>query len=176
MVTKRFTKRKGISTFIATLLLMVLAVAAGVVIYAYVMGYLGTMGNPTSLGSISLDSASLTQANGVLTLNAYVRNIGHASFTIDSVYIDGIKIAAVAGTVGAANGYSFTYPSGSSNLGENGVASLAIGQNPYIDGTTTSAITGTVNGQATSGFQSSITYSIKLIGKDNTQLSFNVKG
>ncbi len=44
-------KKDGISTFIATLLLMVLAVSAGVVIYAYTMGYLGNFnlmgGNPT---------------------------------------------------------------------------------------------------------------------------------
>jgi len=47
---KRLVKRKGISTFIATLLLMVLAVAAGIVIYAYTMGYLGGFGGTEQLG------------------------------------------------------------------------------------------------------------------------------
>jgi hypothetical protein len=172
MITKRFQKRKAISTFIATLLLMVLAVAAGVVIYAYTMGYLGSMGSPSSLGSISMDSAALTTSNGVMTLNAYVRNIGKATFTIDSVYVNGIKIAAVSAAapiVADANGYKFTYPAnGNGVLPENGVATLTIGQNPYIDGTQTSALT--------NGFQTSITYDIKIIGKDNTQLSFQIKG
>ena len=52
-------KRKGISTFIATLLLMVLAISAGVVIYAYTMGYLGSFGGPTTMGAIAIDTSSL---------------------------------------------------------------------------------------------------------------------
>ena len=63
----------------------------------------------------------------------------------------------------------FAYPTGTTSLGENGVASLTIGQNPYIDGTLSVAI-------PPNGFIPSITYTIKIIGKDNTQLSFNVKG
>ena len=51
-------RRKGISTFIATLLLMVLAVAAGVVIYAYTMGYLGGFTTPQTMGALSLDTAT----------------------------------------------------------------------------------------------------------------------
>ena len=42
----RSRRKKGISTFIATLLLIVLVVAAGVLIYSYTMGYLGGINAP----------------------------------------------------------------------------------------------------------------------------------
>ena len=83
-------KRKGISTFIATLLLMVLAVSAGVVIYAYVMGYLGGFGGPQTMGAISIDTYNIA-ADGS-TIEIWVRNIGKTTFTLQNVYIDGAQI------------------------------------------------------------------------------------
>lgn len=74
--------RKGISTFIATLLLMVLAVAAGVVIYAYTMGYLGGFGSPTQMGAISIDSATAT----ITSVDVYVRNIGKTTVKVSTLY------------------------------------------------------------------------------------------
>ena len=83
-------KRKGISTFIATLLLMVLAVSAGVVIYAYVMGYLGGFGGPQTMGGMSIDSSSLVSgAPGTMT--AYIRNIGHTTLVFDKAYVNGVS-------------------------------------------------------------------------------------
>jgi hypothetical protein len=151
-------KRKGISTFIATLLLMVLAVAAGVVIYAYTMGYLGGLGSPQTMGDISVDTWSLTGTNNQYALTAYVRNIGKTTFQLDQVYVNGVQIK-VASASPVVVGWVFTYPSGSS-LAENVVGTLSI---PY--GTSP-------NGYA---FAGSITYDIKLIGVDNTQISFQVK-
>ena len=84
--------RKGISTFIATLLLMVLAVAAGVVIYAYTMGYLGGFGSPNTMGSMSLDTASMT-AGSAPVVTAYLRNIGKVDLTPTTAYVDGAQIA-----------------------------------------------------------------------------------
>jgi len=80
-----FGKRKGISTFIATLLLMVLAVSAGVVIYAYTMGYMGGFGGTDTLGAMSLDEASMLDD----TITAYVRNIGKTDLEIVTAYVDG---------------------------------------------------------------------------------------
>jgi hypothetical protein len=167
--------RKGISTFIATLLLMVLAVAAGVVIYAYVMGYLGSFGGPQTMGSISLDTSQLnpSPAAGSFALTAYIRNIGHTQFIIDSVYLNGVKVQArdpqampVIGTPPTKMGYYFVYPSGSS-IPENGVGILYMDQNPLIDGTSSSVLP--------NGFIGSTTYDLKIVGKDNTQLSFQIK-
>jgi hypothetical protein len=131
------SKKDGISTFIATLLLMVLAVSAGVVIYAYTMGYLGGFGGPQTMGAISLDTynfASNTQ------LQVYVRNIGKTTFELQSVYIDGVAV-----------------PTGDFDhitIDENGVRDTRI---TYAAGFGTT------------------THVIKLIGVDNTQISFNAK-
>jgi FlaG/FlaF family flagellin (archaellin) len=83
-------KYRGISTFVAVLLLMVLAVSAGAVIYAYTMGYLGGLGGTTTPGTLSLDSATGNATTDDII--AYVRNIGKGSLEIDDVYVDGTKI------------------------------------------------------------------------------------
>ncbi len=85
-------EHRGISTFIATLLLMVLAVAAGAIIYAYTMGYLGGLGSSKTPGTLSLDSAKAENNGGKLKITAYVRNIGKGSVTIDVAYVDGEQV------------------------------------------------------------------------------------
>lgn len=83
-------EQRGISTFIATLLLMVLAVAAGAIIYAYTMGYLGGLGSSKTPGTLSLDSATADASNNKIT--AYVRNIGKGPVTIEVAYVDGTEV------------------------------------------------------------------------------------
>lgn len=82
-------KNKGVSTFVAVLVLMVLAVSAGILIYAYTMGYLGNFGGMEDKGSIVLDSATLTRD----TLYAYIRNNGKTSINFDSIYVNKVKTA-----------------------------------------------------------------------------------
>jgi FlaG/FlaF family flagellin (archaellin) len=132
--------RKGISTFIATLLLMVLAVSAGVVIYAYTMGYLGGFGGPQTMGAISLDTYNFVDNTH---LKVYVRNIGKTTFELQSVYIDGVSVSTTS---------------------EKNFDPLTIDENGVKDTTIT----------YTTGF-GTITHVIKLIGVDNTQISFNAK-
>ena len=85
-------KRRGVSTFIAVLLLMALAVAAGVVIYSYTMGYLGGMGGGSSMGTLSLDTATANSTSNTITV--YVRNIGKSSVDFDMAYVDGGQVPA----------------------------------------------------------------------------------
>ena len=85
-------KSRGISTFIATLLLMVLAVAAGAIIYAYTMGYLGGLGGQKTPGTLSLDSAIAKASEHKIT--AYIRNIGKGTLTLDKVYVEGLQMPA----------------------------------------------------------------------------------
>jgi hypothetical protein len=104
-------KRKGISTFIATLLLMVLAVSAGVVIYAYTMGYMGGFGGTDTLGAISLDEASMDTTQ----ILPYVRNIGKTDVNITTVYVDGELVAGFAPvqlTEGTVDQVPITYTTG----------------------------------------------------------------
>jgi len=85
-----FKNRKGISTFVAILLMILLAVAAGVVIYAYTMGYFGNLGGTSTPGTISLDSASLNGTTHVM--KAYIRNVGRGSVDFDNIYVNGTLV------------------------------------------------------------------------------------
>ena len=136
MIYKIWSNRRGISTFVAVLLLIVLAVAAGIVIYSYVMGYLGGLGGGGSTpGSLALDTSSCNTTYVV----AYVRNSGKGDVTLDKAYVDGKE-------------KSFT----------------AAGGNTISEGTVKQvSISGT--------FSVGVTYEVKLVAKDNTQLAFSVK-
>jgi archaellum component FlaG (FlaF/FlaG flagellin family) len=69
---------------------MALAVAAGVVIYSYTMGYLGGLGGGSTIGTMSLDTATANATSNTIT--AYVRNIGRSSIDFDTSYVDGSQI------------------------------------------------------------------------------------
>lgn len=90
-----YKEKKGISTFIATLLLMMLATSTGVVIYTYTMGYVGGLGDPLTLGSISVDAWALTEDTATPAtdyyLTAHLRNTGKTTFKIDRVYVNGLE-------------------------------------------------------------------------------------
>jgi hypothetical protein len=145
-----FSERKGISTFIATLLLMVLAVSAGVVIYAYTMGYLGGFGGTEQLGAMSADEV---YANSSM-IRAYVRNIGKTTVNISRVYVDG-DLMTICNATSSPIGNWVEIP-------ENEVAAVYIDADDPVN-------------FADSDFQSGHTYEVKLIATDNTQLSFSVK-
>jgi len=138
-------KGRGISTFIATLLLMVLAVAAGAIIYAYTMGYLGGLGGTTTPGTLSLDSATATSTpvggKYNVTITAYVRNIGKGSVTLDKAYVDGEQ-------------WNFT----SVTISEGSVVKVEI--------IPPSLLTSNPSGK---------TYEVKLVATDGTNLVFTVK-
>ena len=141
-------KRKGISTFIATLLLMVLAVSAGVVIYAYTMGYLGGFGGPQPMGSIVIDTWILDPGPEGDGLSLWIRNIGKASFEIDSIYVNGEKVA------------------------DKGVYQMVIPEN---DKEFIQILYATEAGDGYYPWGPGKTYEVKIVGIDNTQLIFQVK-
>ena len=87
-----FRSRKAFSAVIASLILMLLAVAAGVVVYAYVMGWIGgTTQNPTRTGQMQFDSLSAKAATS--NIQMYVRNVGGTNLTISKIYVEGIDTA-----------------------------------------------------------------------------------
>jgi len=142
-------KGRGISTFIATLLLMVLAVAAGAIIYAYTMGYLGGLGSSKTPGTLSLDYAKATYNSKTMgsetkynvTITAYVRNIGKGNVTLDKAYVDDEK-------------WNFT----SVTITEGDVVKVEI-----------------IPPKLLSDNPSGKTYEIKLVATDGTNLVFTVK-
>jgi FlaG/FlaF family flagellin (archaellin) len=86
---RMFRAKRAFSAVIASLILMLLAVAAGVVVYSYVMGWIGgATQNPTHTGQMQFDSLSATAAtNG--SIQVYVRNIGGINLTVSSIYVGG---------------------------------------------------------------------------------------
>jgi hypothetical protein len=84
---RQFKLKRAFSAVIASLILMLLAVAAGVVVYGYVMGWIGgTTQNPTRTGQMQFDSLSAL-TNG--TIFAYVRNVGGTDLNVSSIYVGG---------------------------------------------------------------------------------------
>jgi hypothetical protein len=87
------TNRKAFSAVIASLILMLLAVAAGVVVYSYVMGWIGSAtNNPTHNGQLSFDSI-YANAGTPGTVKIYVRNVGGVGLMVSKIYINGIDMA-----------------------------------------------------------------------------------
>jgi flagellin-like protein len=79
--------KKGISPILATLLLIVIAVAAVIVTYAWVLTFTTTQ-TTTAGKMIKFDSAFINATSDSATV--YVRNWGTEVVTIDKIYIDGI--------------------------------------------------------------------------------------
>jgi len=91
--TNRFSTKarrsvRAISPVIATLLMIAIAVAASLVAYAWVMGYIGTTtdsaGRSVMIQSVAKDSA------GEITV--YVQNTGEADTRIRNIYVNDVQI------------------------------------------------------------------------------------
>jgi len=83
--------KRAFSAVIAALILMLLAVAAGVVVYAYVMGWIGgATQNPTRQGQLQFDSIYANSGTPG-TLKIYVRNVGGIDLLLSKVYVDGVE-------------------------------------------------------------------------------------
>ena len=88
LLNKILKSKKGISPILATLLLIVIAVAAVIVTYAWVMTFTATQ-TTTAGKMIDFDSAHINATSDIVTV--YVRNEGTETVTIDKIYIDGIS-------------------------------------------------------------------------------------
>ena len=95
---RRFRAKKAFSAVIASLILMLLAVAAGVVVYAYVMGWIGgATGHDTGqYGELSLDTAYASATTNMTT--AYVRNIGGKLVTPNAAYVNDYNVTSMTST------------------------------------------------------------------------------
>jgi len=97
-----FRSKKAFSAVIASLILMLLAVAAGVVVYAYVMGWIGgTTQNPTRTGQMQFDSLSAKAATN--NIQMYIRNVGGTNLTISKIYVEGIDTANLTNPITTGN-------------------------------------------------------------------------
>ena len=138
-------ERKGVSTYISVLLLIVVVIAGGILIYGYTMGWFGRLGGEGEMGILSYDEVSASGSANTITV--YVRNVGSSSVTLDAVYVEGTVLPDNNVTV---NGNPLT----TTPIAEGTVATVLI-----IKG----------------GLNAGSTYEVRLVGVDNTQLVFSVK-
>jgi flagellin-like protein len=77
-INKLLTTRKGISPIIATLLLILIAIAAGVVVYAYVLGFVGnsTGNSGGNIAQLSIDQINFASSPSAVPVQAFLRNKG----------------------------------------------------------------------------------------------------
>src|SRR5208282_3364000 len=97
----KFSRRRAVSPIIATLLLIAIAVAAGIIVYVYVNSLAGglTSGGGQQVSSqIQLQAYSFTgitstsvSSNGVIG-EAFLENTGSSSATISAIYFDGAAL------------------------------------------------------------------------------------
>ena len=114
--------KKAISPILATLLLIVIAVAAIVVTYAWVMTY---MSSATSQAGILLKEDNINWPSGKIVIT--VRNTGTSDATIDAVYV---------GTSGNLTLQSVTYSPTSKIVLKNGGTIAITVTYPWISKTT----------------------------------------
>jgi len=94
-ITKLRRSVKGISPVISVLLMIAIAVAASLVAYAWVMGYMDF--TTTKVGKT-------IQIQSVSTNAVYVQNIGDSDVTITDVYIDGNLVPIADYNMNPTNG------------------------------------------------------------------------
>ena len=96
-------RKKAVSPVIATLLMIAIAVAAGVLVYVWSMGLVGTLqgsGGEQTKEQVILEAYDASGENW----NLYLRNTGAAPVTLSSCYVNGTSMGisetdvAVGGT------------------------------------------------------------------------------
>ncbi len=96
-------KRRAISPIIATLLLILIAIAAGVVVYAYVIGFIGnsTTNGGNTTNTISIDEATLKGTSAArIPVVAFVRNLGPSTESFNTGFF--VKGASLNDQLGFA--------------------------------------------------------------------------
>ncbi|MCC5999209.1 MAG: hypothetical protein LM573_09030 [Thermofilum sp.] len=138
-------KRTGVSPVIATLLLIVIAVAAAVLAYLWIIGYQGTLTQQASTAQLQerIKIEAVQYSSGTLTV--YVRNIGDVAVTVDNLYV-----YDHTGTVIASGDVNISLDPGSVNSGT-----------VSVTGGLTSGETYTVKAVTTKGTEATYTFTYR---------------
>ena len=142
--------KKGVSPIIATLLLIVIAVAAAVVTYAFVTGFIGTATSQSNQqGAMSVDTGSVVlranDSGAIITV--YVRNTGTKSEILTSAYVDNALITN-------GTGVSVNYNPASAQIAPNAVCTVTI--------------------SSTANWANAAAHTVKLVATDGTPVAYSV--
>jgi len=121
LTKKMLESKKAISPILATLLLIVIAVAAIVVTYAWIMTYMTSAGHQAGVW-LKKDTTQCLWQTGNITI--YVRNTGTDDAEIDKVYIDSQPQSDVS------------YDPTTKIVGKNGETITIVVTYPWTSGTT----------------------------------------
>ena len=150
-------KRKGISPIIATLLLILIAIAAGVIVYAYVVGFIGAStsntGNSQSVLSVEnyCISAS-TKCQGNTHYYIVIRNVGTTTLGTTN----GVAVYFTDITAGTVPTNSTTPACSGTNIapGQTFVCSGALSSGPSAGDTVSVKVVAPDGGASTSSTKS----------------------
>lgn len=102
------SEKRGISPIIATLLLILIAIASGVILYAYVIGFVGssTQNEGIVVSTISIDNACISVSTNHCNASKYsitIRNLGtntisSANSPSAQIYLTDISTSATSST------------------------------------------------------------------------------
>ena len=99
--------RKAISPVIATLLLILIAVAASILVYVWVTGYVSSATSgaeaPQLQERIKIDAVNISKNGDQVNVTIYVRNIGNVAVNVTSGYIINATASDVVGSNTTAN-------------------------------------------------------------------------
>ena len=81
----KIDKRKGVSPIIAVLLMILIAIAAGIMVYAFIAGWIGgaTAGTTVVQGQLTVDFATANTTN----ITIFVRNVGGVQVRLEAIYV-----------------------------------------------------------------------------------------
>ena len=92
----KFTHRRAVSPIIASLLLIAIAVAAGIIVYVYVNSLAGNLtsgGGNQETQQVQLQAYAFNYATGTgQVLDVFLQNVGSSTVTFSSVYLDGTQL------------------------------------------------------------------------------------
>ena len=168
----KFQRRPGVSVIIATLLLIAIAVAAGIIVYVFVNGLAGSLtsggGQQTTerLQMQSFTFAVSPPVSGGFTcgcsgqlLDIFLINSGSSSTTISAVYYDGtiLTIASPFTTAAAFPGATTAYTAPFGTFLQSGTANGDFGFNALGAQLTYATSGATSTGQVVIAFPAAVT-------------------
>ena len=88
--------KKGVSPVIATLLLIIIAVAAAILTYLWITGYMGTLQAQSSTAQTQEKIKIEAVKASTSAVTVYIRNVGDVVAKLDAIYVINAKTGGVS--------------------------------------------------------------------------------